>query len=79
MATVTITIPDALVTLYNEARAAWNPIIAEQGGNLIPAPTKTALETLLKKYIKGKILSNALRAGLLDAEFDALQTQLDAL
>lgn len=79
MATVNITIPDALVTLYNAARASWNPYIAAQGGNLLPAPSKTALEKLIKSYIKGRVLSEALRTDKTDAEVDALQAQLDAL
>jgi hypothetical protein len=79
MAIVSINIPDELVALYNVARASWNPYIAAQGGNLLPAPSKTALEQLLKNYIKRWILSEALRTEKTDAEVDALQAQLNAL
>jgi hypothetical protein len=77
MATLTITIPDGLITLYNEARTAWNPSISTEGGNLMPPPTKAALEKLLKDYIKAKVLGNAVRVGKTDDEVDALRALLD--
>ena len=79
MTNITITIPDTLVALYNAARASWNTYIAAQGGNLLPAPSKAALEQLLKNYIKGKVMGEALRTGKTAEEIDALQSQLNAL
>ena len=79
MANITITIPDQLVTLYNEARASWNPFIEARGGVLLPAPTKTALETFVKGWIKNRVLGEAIRTDKTDVEIDVLQTLLNTL
>ena len=79
MANITITISDQLVTLYNAARASWNPFIEARGGILLPAPTRTALETFVKNMIKARVLSEAVRTDKTAEEIDALQTTLNAL
>ena len=50
MGNITIALPDSLIALYNEARASWNPFIEARGGVLLPAPTKTALETFMRAH-----------------------------
>jgi hypothetical protein len=79
MANITITIPDALIALYKEALVTRNAYIAGQGGNSLPSPTAILLAKHYKDFVKGVILSEAMRTNKTDAEVDALQAQLDGL
>lgn len=61
MANVTITVPDAFITLYNQRRTTWNAYAVPRGLQPLPALSAAAAERFIRDYLKGLMLRESAR------------------
>lgn len=61
MAQLTITVPDALIALYNTRRASYNADAAAAGFAPMPALTQAGAQRRIIDTVKGLIMTAAMR------------------
>lgn len=61
MATFNVTIPDALITLYNARRVTWNAATSASGARPMPAATVANLQRLVVETMKGMVFNETYR------------------